>query len=180
MVATWSDRELMEGCRAGDREAFRELFETHKDRVYSIALRYSGDAAAAMDITQDTFVKLFSRITDFRGESSFESWLYRVVVNCCLDDRRRRRRWVPLIEGMAARWLAPGNTLDEEVARGQTRDRVRSAVASLAPELRIAVVLRYTEGLSYDEIAEVFGCPAGTVASRLNRAHRVLARKLAR
>jgi RNA polymerase sigma-70 factor (ECF subfamily) len=180
MVVTWSEPDLVEACRAGDREAFRELFETHKDRVYSIALRFSGDPASASDITQDTFVKLFSRIGEFRGDSSFESWLYRVVVNACMDHRRRGKRWAPLLEQVAGRWCGPPDPLDEQLARNQTRDRVRKAVSTLAPDLRLIVVLRYTEGLSYNEIAEAFGCPPGTVASRLNRAHRDLARKLTR
>ena len=177
MVATGSDRELLEASRAGDRDAFRDLFETHKDRVYSIALRFSGQPATAMDITQDTFVKLFSRIGEFRGESSFESWLYRVVVNSCMDHRRKFARLVPLLDTMVCR--ARGDITDQLV-RDQLNGRVRKAISELAPELRIAVVLRYTEGLSYEEIAEATGCPAGTVASRLNRAHRDLARKLGR
>ena len=74
------------------------LFETHKDRVYSIALRYSGDSAAAMDIAQDTFLKLLSSIRQFRGDASFESWLYRLVVNTCLDHHRKRRRFLPLLD----------------------------------------------------------------------------------
>src|SRR5579864_1437585 len=92
MVLDASDREVIEACRRGDQDAFRVLFEAHKDRVYSIALRYSGDPAAAMDIAQDTFLKLLSRIQDFRGDAQFESWLYRVVVNACLDYHRRRRK----------------------------------------------------------------------------------------
>src|SRR5271155_2580828 len=71
---------VIEACRRGDYDAFRALFEAYKDRIYSIALRYSGDAATAMDIAQETFLKLLSSIQDFRGRASFESWLYRVVV----------------------------------------------------------------------------------------------------
>ena len=180
MVATSSDNDLLAACRAGDREAFRCLFEIHKDRVYSIALRYAGDPSTAMDISQDTFVKLFSRIGGFRGESSFESWLYRMVVNVCLDHKRKLRRLVPLVEESVNRMLDGTADPVEEMVRSQRQAAVRRAVEELPPELRLAVVLRYTEGLSYDEIAEVFGCPAGTVASRLNRAHRDLARKLSR
>jgi RNA polymerase sigma-70 factor (ECF subfamily) len=180
MVATWSERDLVAACQTGDREAFRLLFETYQHRVYSIALRYAGDPSTAADITQDTFVKLFSRIGDFRGDSSFESWLYRMVVNCCLDHKRRLRRLAPLVEEAAAKLFRSKDDLSDELAREQMLERVRQAVAALPEELRLAVVLRYTEGLSYNEIAEVFGCPAGTVASRLNRAHRDLARKLKR
>jgi RNA polymerase sigma-70 factor (ECF subfamily) len=180
MVATWSERDLVAACQTGDRDAFRSLFETYKDRVYSIALRFAGEPATAMDITQDTFVKLFSRIGDFRGESSFESWLYRMVVNCCLDHKRKLRRLVPLMEEAAGRLFSTKNELTDELVRNEIQIKVRKAVEELPEDLRLAVVLRYTEGLSYNEMAEVFGCPPGTVASRLNRAHRDLARKLER
>ena len=81
MVLEGSDRELVAACQRGERDAFRALFETYKDKIYSIALRFSGDRAIAMDIAQDTFLKLFSSIRDFRGDASFETWVYRLVVN---------------------------------------------------------------------------------------------------
>src|SRR6202043_407694 len=99
MVLHGNDREVIEGCRRGDSEAFRALFEAHKDKVYSIALRFSGNHAAEMDIAQDTFLKLLSSVQDFRGDSSFDSWLYRLVVNRCLDQQRSGRRWMPFLEG---------------------------------------------------------------------------------
>src|SRR6516165_2713304 len=81
MVLDGTERELVESCQRGEREAFRALFELYKDKVYSIALRYTNDESSAMDISQDTFLKLFSSIRDFRGQARFESWLYRLVVN---------------------------------------------------------------------------------------------------
>src|SRR3954447_12342031 len=102
LVAPEIDPEVLDACRGGDRDAFRALFEMYKDNVYSIALRYSGNHATAMDITQDVFVKLFSQMANFRGESSFDTWLYRMVANRCLDQRRKLRRLVPLI-GAAVR-----------------------------------------------------------------------------
>src|SRR5580658_5102443 len=92
--------QLIEQCRRGDPDAFRALFEKYKDTVYSVALRYSGDAAVAQDIAQDTFLKLFSAIGSFRGDSSFESWLYRMVVNSCFDQKRKTRRLAPLLQGV--------------------------------------------------------------------------------
>jgi RNA polymerase sigma-70 factor (ECF subfamily) len=179
MLLEQSEHELVESCRRGDRDAFRALFERHKDKVYSIALRYSGDETAAMDIAQDTFLKLFSSISSFRAQSSFETWLYRMVVNRCLDCRRREWRWRPLLEEFAAVLRTPETSAVEELLRSERDRQVQDAVAALAPDLRIAVVLRYTEGLSYEQISEVLGCPAGTVASRLNRAHGILGRRLA-
>ncbi len=177
MVLEGSDRELVAGCQRGDREAFRELFEAYKNRVFSIAYRFSGDPAAAMDIAQDTFLKLFSRIRDFRGESGLETWIYRMVVNSCMDHRRRSWRLMPLAGEVAAGLRHSGDCL-AELMRSEMGARVHSAVERLSPDLRIVVVLRYTEGLSYEEIAEVLGCSPGTVASRLNRAHKALERRL--
>jgi RNA polymerase sigma-70 factor, ECF subfamily len=179
MVLDSNDRDVIESCRQGDGEAFRVLFETHKDRVYSIALRYSGDSAAAMDIAQDTFLKLMSAIQNFHGSASFDSWLYRIVVNACLDYKRTSRRAVPFLDGLFDAVVAPAESVLSRLVRAEREQTVQEIVARLAPEQRIVVVLRYTEGLSYDEIAEIVGCSPGTVASRLNRAHKILERRLA-
>src|SRR5262249_40844034 len=151
MVLEGSDREVVAGCQRGDREAFRALFETYKDRVFSIALRFSGDPASAMDIAQDTFVKLFSHIRKFRAECSLETWIYRVVVNGCLDHRRRSWRLLPLLDEVAGRLRESRDCLTE-LLRSERSARVQSAVERLSPDLRIVVVLRYTEGMAYEEI----------------------------
>jgi RNA polymerase sigma-70 factor, ECF subfamily len=182
MVLGVNHRDVVEACQRGDDDAFRVLFETHKDRVYSIALRYSGNSTAAMDIAQDTFVKLLSNIGQFRGDSSFESWLYRLVVNTCLDHHRKRRRFLPLLEDGLEEALdifrAPHESALHEMLREEQTERVQQVVAQLPEEQRIVVVLRYTDGLSYEQIADLLGCRRGTVASRLNRAHKALERRL--
>src|SRR5271154_2102088 len=172
------DREVIEACRRGEQDAFGLLFEANKDRVYSIALRYSGDPAVAMDIAQETFLKLLSRIGEFRSESSFDSWLYRVVANACLDNRRSSRRFLPLLEDLVNLFTVRRETVLQNLLRTEMQQEVQHVVAALAPEQRIVVVLRYTENLSYEEIAEILGCSLGTVGSRLNRAHKVLERRL--
>jgi RNA polymerase sigma-70 factor, ECF subfamily len=171
--------QVIEGCRRGDRDAFRALFEAYKDRVYSIALRYSGNPAAAMDIAQDTFLKLLSRIGEYRWEASFDSWLYRLVVNSCIDDQRRGRRMTPFLDGLLDAVCAPAESALHKLMRVENERRVQDVVARLAPEHRMVIVLRYTEGLAYEEIAKILGCSPGTVASRLNRAHKILERRLA-
>ncbi len=178
MVLDANDREVIEACQRGDWDAFRLLFEAHQDRVYSIALRYCGNESAAMDIAQETFLKLFSSIRDFRGSASFDSWLYRVVVNRCLDHQRRVQRLIPFLEELLDIVRTPADSVLEELLRVETAKDVQKVVGTLPPEQRMVVVLRYTEGLGYEEIAEILGCSAGTVASRLNRAHKVLERKL--
>jgi RNA polymerase sigma-70 factor, ECF subfamily len=178
MVQGVNHQEVVEACQSGDDDAFRVLFETHKDRVYSIALRYAADSAAAMDIAQDTFVKLLSSIQQFRGDSSFESWLYRMVVNSCLDYHRKRRRFLPLMDEALDVFRSSNETALHEMLREEQEERVQQVVAQLPEEQRIVVVLRYTEGRSYEEIADLLGCRRGTVASRLNRAHKSLERRL--
>ncbi len=182
MVPGVNHRDVIEACQRGDEEAFRVLFEAHKDRVYSIALRYAGDSTAAMDIAQDTFLKLLSNIRQFRGDSSFESWLYRLVVNSCLDYHRRRRRFKPLLgdalDQALDRFRAPRESALHDLLREEQEERVQQVVAQLPEEQRMVVVLRYTDGLSYEEIADLLGCRRGTVASRLNRAHKTLERRL--
>ena len=157
-----------------------ELFERHKDRIYTIALRYSGDPAAAQDIAQETFLKLFAGLGTFRGESAFDSWLYRLVVNACLDHRRKSKRLAPFVESVLDLLHAPGVSALDSVMRDEMSGHLKAAVDSLPPEQRMVVVLRYTEGLSYDQIAEAMGCSAGTIASRLSRVHKTLERRLHR
>ena len=172
--------DVIAGAQVGDQEAFRQLYEAHKDKVYSVALRFSGDPATAADIAQDTFLKLFSRIGQFRGESSFDSWLYRAVVNACMDHHRRTRRLLPTLLETFDQFRAPQSGALDGLLATEQAERVQNAVGKLPTQQRMVVVLRYTEGLSYDEIAEVLECSPGTVASRLNRAHKTLERKLRR
>jgi RNA polymerase sigma-70 factor (ECF subfamily) len=178
MVLEETDKDLVEGCQRGEPEALRVLFERHKDKVYSIALRYSGDRTVALDITQDAFLKLFSAIHSFRGDSTFEAWLYRIVVNSCFDHKRKTRRFLPMVDELLDGLRAPNQSALDELLRSELSGRVRSAIAGLPPDQRIVIVLRYTQGLSYDEIAQILGCSTGTVASRLNRAHKILGRRL--
>jgi RNA polymerase sigma-70 factor (ECF subfamily) len=177
MVLEGNDREVIEACRRGEQDAFRALFETYQDRVYSIALRYAGDRTVALDIAQEVFLKLLSNISEFRGESGFEAWLYRVVVNCCFD-RQRRGKMLLFVEDFFDSLRGADCTVLEDLMKAEMQQHVQGAVAKLSPEHRMVVVLRYTEGLSYDQIAEALGCSAGTVASRLNRAHKILERRL--
>ncbi len=172
------DGRIIEACQQGDRAAFQLLFETYKDKVFSIAVYSSGDRALADDITQQIFLKLFTAIRQFRGESEFTTWLYRLVVNACLDERRRRRRLLPWGETVAMRKAGERKPQEKQYARREVSEAVQAAIGELKPKFRLPILLKYIEGLSYEEIASVMGCSKGTVASRLNRGHSQLAKRL--
>ena len=176
--ASESEASLLAGCRAGDPEAFRRLVERHQDRVYTLALHLSRNESAAAEIVQSAFVKVFRSIHRFRGDARFETWLHRIVVNAWHDEWRRTRRFVALDETTDLPPESRHGPEDDSAAR-QERHLVWTAVARLPPRLRLPLVLRYLEDLSYEEIGRVLRCRPGTVASRLHRAHARLARALA-
>ena len=173
--------QVIEACQQGDRDAFKCLYEAYKDKVFSIAVYSSGgDRTLAEDITQQIFLKLFTAIRQFRGDSEFTTWLYRLVVNACLDERRRRRRLLPWDMGttVAMNKVSEKKPQERQYARLEVAEAVRVAIEELKPKFRLPILLKYIEGLSYEEIAEVMGCSKGTVASRLNRGHSQLAKRL--
>jgi RNA polymerase sigma-70 factor (ECF subfamily) len=172
--------DLLAACQNGDREAWRELYEAHRDRVYSIALHFlHGDSAAAADVTQQVFLKLMDTIGSYRGSASFATWLHRVVVNACLDAGRRSRRSRLVHEPLALETAAAGAAPpDAQISQQETTRTVQEAIATLPPKLRIAILLRYVDDLGYAEMATALNCSIGTVSSRLSRAHRVLAERL--
>ena len=172
--------EILEACRRGDREAFRALYEAHKDRVYSIAFHFfHADADAAAEVTQQVFLKLMRDVTRFRGDAAFSTWLYRLVVNACVDRSRSRRHDAAAQNPAVLETLpATGASHEDVLARHQVTTSVQQAIALLPAKLRAAILLRYFEDLSYAEIATALNCSIGTVASRLNRGHRLLATTL--
>jgi RNA polymerase sigma-70 factor (ECF subfamily) len=185
MVVSQKAREvtpaIIEACRRGDREAFRVLYEGYKDKVYSMALHFfHGDAAAAADVSQHVFLKLICNISQFRGDSGFSTWLYRLVVNACVDGTRRADARATTTDPAILDGLPAASSYEDDFARDEMARSVQAAVSTLAPKIRIAILLRYFEDLSYAEMAEVLNCSIGTVASRLSRGHEMLSQKLAR
>jgi len=164
------DGRVIEACQQGDREAFHILFETYKDKVFSIAVYSSGgDRDVADDVTQQIFLKLFTAIRQFRGDSEFTTWLYRLVVNACLDERRRRRRLLPWGETTAMKNPSEKKPQEKQFARLEVAEAVREAIGELKPKFRLPILLKYIEGLSYEEIATVVTRPVGTVKTYLRR-----------
>jgi RNA polymerase sigma-70 factor (ECF subfamily) len=172
--------DVIAACRRGDRDAMRVLYDAYKEKVYSIAFYFfHGDAAAAADVTQQVFLKLIGGLANYRGDAAFSTWLYRLVMNACIDGaRQRRHRTRDAGESELAAIADPGAPVDDRMAREEEARSVRAAVAALPPKLRFAILLRYFDDLSYSEMAAALECSVGTVSSRLSRAHRVLGRRL--
>jgi RNA polymerase sigma-70 factor (ECF subfamily) len=173
------DSELIAAVKAGDTGAFEELFRRNQRRVYSVALTFfGGRTQSAEDITQQVFLKFYTNLKRFRGDARVSTWLYRITINLCIDEQKRRKRFS---------FFGDLFDRDEEVplpdaSRGPDRlelqDEVRKAVGELKPVFRVPLVLKHVEGMSYTEMAEVMDCSEGTVASRLSRGHKLLAEKL--
>ena len=173
-----NEAALLAACQQGDSEAFRYLFDSHKDRVYSLARYLSRDEAMANDITQQAFATMLLKAREFRAEAKLSTWLYRLVVNLCADEWRRERKWLPLAAARHKEVMSEKAPQEKSLARNEIAQAVMRAIENLKPKLRATVVLKYLEDLSYQEISQVLGCSMGTVASRLNRGHKLLARKL--
>jgi RNA polymerase sigma-70 factor (ECF subfamily) len=177
MTENRTEQELLAACRSGDQKAFGSLYVQNQKRVFSVALNFfGGDEELAKDITQQVFLKIFGRVDEFRGQSEFTTWLYRITVNACLDEARKSRPLLSLTDFFGV--FGVKRTQDEKVYRREICDEVQKAVAELKPKFRLPILLKYVEGLSYEEIAKVLDCSTGTVASRLNRGHKMLAGKL--
>jgi RNA polymerase sigma-70 factor (ECF subfamily) len=182
-----ADREIaasiLESCRHGDRDAFRALYEAYKDKVYSICLYFfHGDTAEAADVTHEVFLKVFAGIAGFQGEAGFSTWLYRLTQNACLDDARRRAARARTAESARGSFTIPlptqPPTQEADLTRAEAAQTVQQAVSSLPPKFRLPILLRYFEGFSYEEMSTTLNCSMGTVASRLNRGHKMLAKLL--
>lgn len=181
------DAALIARCQAGSRDAFDQLISRYQRRIYTFAYRLTGNSEDAADIAADTFVRLYSSLGSFRGDSSFGTWLYRVVTNIYLDSRKRKRvrqtqsldEMVALEESSVQRQIEDESETPQEIAEGRERTAaLQTAIASLPDHQKLMVVMYHVDGLAYEEIAEALQLPVGTVKSRLNRARLALRQKL--
>ncbi|MCS6860026.1 MAG: sigma-70 family RNA polymerase sigma factor [Abditibacteriales bacterium] len=190
LVMDDAEQALLARCRANDLLAFEEVVHRYKNKVHNYIARMVNDADDAEDLTQDVFVKAFISLGSFRGEASLQTWLYRIATNLCIDRarRRKRQRWDTMSLDEPVR-----DDEDDEIGRDvpdveadpyrhlerkELRQQVRRALGRLSEKLRAVIVLYDVQGLSYEEIAQVLGCPLGTVKSRLFNARAELAKHL--
>jgi RNA polymerase sigma-70 factor (ECF subfamily) len=170
------DVELLARVVDGDHGAFTEIMRTHEDRVFSVCLRILGNREQALDATQETFLTVFRKAAQFKGEAALGTWIHRIGVNTCYDllRKQKRRPADPLPE-----FLDPADrSAEAEVESAALRPEIRSALEALPPEFRSAIVLSDIEGMSLPETALVLGVPVGTVKSRVFRGRRLLAQHL--
>lgn len=172
-----TQRDLLAECRNGSRDAMQALFVENQRRVFSVALNFfGGNDELAKDITQQVFLKLLTRLDAFRGDSEFTTWLYRITVNACVDETRKLRRFLNFGELFSEPKIKHGQ--NDRIHSREISAEVQQAIAGLKPKFRLPILLRYSEELSYAEIAEILDCSIGTVSSRMNRGHKMLAGKL--
>ena len=187
------DWDLVQRAAAGDQDAFRELVETYQRRVLGVVTGMLHDREAALEVTQETFIKAFRSISGFKGDASFYTWIYRIAVNLAIDYQRREWRR-PTGESVRAgtgsdgsppesildrlRDESPGADPFQAAKDAELRERVRRAIDDLTPDHRAVILLREVEGLSYEEISKVMQCSKGTVMSRLHYARKKLQAQL--
>ena len=182
----WSDEELVARSMAGDADSFNELVRRWERPIYALAYRQIGREEDARDVCQETFLRAYRALNGFRGQAKFSSWLYRIALNLCRDWMRRDRRTplVPVPDDMDLAELAavrgPAETIEDHVARKDLARTVERAMARLPEEQRTAILLKEYHGLTFQEIADVVGCPLSTVKTRLYQGLVVLRRELAR
>jgi RNA polymerase sigma-70 factor, ECF subfamily len=188
MTSRQADAQLVERVQAGDQQAFNLLVTKYQRRVIRLVSRLVRDPAEVEDITQEAFIKAYRALPNFRGESAFYTWLYRIAVNTAknyLAAQGRRPYTVSEFQSSedgeffdASDVVEDNNTPESALQTREIAETVNAAIQALPADLRTAITLREIEGLSYEEIAQAMNCPIGTVRSRIFRARDAVAEKL--
>lgn len=177
------DRDLVGRARRGDREAFSQLIMQYQVPLYNMALRMLGQPDDAADIAQEAFLRAWEKIRTLR-DAPFKSWLFQIAANLCYDHFRRGRRYgVMPDEDQTSNLVGLGIATPDPQERAEANERtrlVRDSIAALDHDMRLAIVLRDVNGMSYDEIARVLRVPLGTVKSRIARARAQVQERLQR
>ncbi len=184
------DHELVEACKAGDRRAFQALFQRYERKVYAVAYGFLRNQEDALDVTQEAFIKVHRYLPKFEGQSSFYTWLYRIVANLCIDHLRRagRKKDVEFDdklrhdgESEAAPDRLPVSSLGDPskaVRNKEILDAVEASLDQLSEKHRMVIVMRELQGLSYADMAKAMNCSKGTIMSRLFHARRNMQKQL--
>ena len=177
------DQELIADCLSGQTHAFGDLVTRYQNRLFNTLVTVLGSTEDAHDVAQDAFVSAFQKLHTFRGHSAFYSWLFRIALNSAVSRKRKSRVAVSIDvarekSGVEPTDRHPAARPEHALETIETQSAVRAALAELAEEFRTALVLKEMEEMSYEEIAQIVGCPIGTVRSRIHRARLELREKL--
>jgi RNA polymerase sigma-70 factor (ECF subfamily) len=183
-----SDQQLVERVQAGDKRAFDLLVLKYQHKIISLVGRYVKDHHEAMDVSQEAFIKAYRALANFRGDSQFYTWLYRIAINTAKNYLVARNRRPPDVDVEANEYgdygsadiMADVDTPENLMARDQLQDKVFATLEKLPDDLRTALTLREFEGMTYEQIAQVMDCPVGTVRSRIFRARDTIDKEVAK
>jgi RNA polymerase sigma-70 factor (ECF subfamily) len=168
-----SEEELIARAASGDGAAFSDLMAMHESRMFAVALRMCANREDAQDCLQDAMIRIYRSIAGFKAQSSFSTWVYRITMNTCLDELRRRKvRGAASLDGLFESGWSPSDEDDvpeKHAVASEQRRTLDKAIADLPEDMRAAVVLRDIQGFSYDEIADMLAANIGTVKSRISR-----------
>ncbi|MDO6708027.1 MULTISPECIES: RNA polymerase sigma factor RpoE [unclassified Photobacterium] len=182
-----TDQVLIERVQRGDKQAFNLLVVKYQNKVCNLIARYVGNSGDVPDVAQEAFIKAYRALPSFRGESAFYTWLYRIAVNTAKNHLVAQGRRPPAtdVDAEEAEYYENGGALKEisnpenQMLSDELKRVVFGTIESLPDDLKTAITLRELEGLSYEEIAEVMGCPVGTVRSRIFRAREAVEKRIA-
>ena len=180
----FDEKQLIERASRGEADAFNALLGAHEKQMYAVALRMCQNRDDAQDCLQEAMIRVFRAISGFKGQSSFSTWLYRITMNTCLDELRRRKNrpntsldnmvdlgWSPVDEGISP---------ERHAMNSETRRQLNAAIARLPEDMRSAIVLRDIQGMTYEEIAAALDINVGTIKSRISRGRERLRAVLSR
>ena len=176
------EKKLIERAYGGDPSAFNRLMAQHENRMYAVALRMCANREDAQDCLQEAMLRVYRAIGSFKGQSTFSTWVYRITMNTCLDElRRKKNRQNTSLDNLVDMGWSPtdgGAGPEKQALMREMREKMHGAIHELPDDMRAAVVLRDIQGFSYDEIAQMLEINVGTIKSRISRGREKLREKL--
>ena len=174
-----NEHDLLEASRQGNRHVFKQIYDIYRERVYSLAYYMCKNIETAEDLTQQIFLKAYLALDSFKGSAQFGTWLFRLAMNTCIDEQRKKRKneIIPLAKVSPDIFVAK-ESADDRLQQKEISQAIEKSILNLSDTLRSTFVLRYISELSYSEISETLGCSVGTVSSRLNSCLKILAHEL--
>ena len=178
----FDERDMIERASRGDAAAFNHLMAQHERRMYAVALRMCGNREDAQDCLQEAMLRVYRAIGGFKGQSSFSTWVYRITMNTCLDElRRKKNRQNTSLDNLLDMGWSPAdesNAPEKQAMRSELRRNLNRAIQELPEEMRSAIVLRDIRGFAYEEIADMLNVNIGTIKSRISRGREKLREKI--